>query len=205
MTAVVIILILLGLLLLTPLGAKVKYSADETRLAVYWGFIKINILPKKEKKKKPEKEKKEKKKKEPKKPSEDVKEDKKEKKKKKKRPLSFWLGLAKAGLSSAGIFLRGIAVDKLHAVITVADSDPAKTAINYGRACAVVGSFSEYTDKLRRIKDCDVQVNADFYEDKMKFDVDAEVSFLLYSVFGMAFNFAFQFIKLLIKEKKAGK
>ena len=129
MTAIVIILILLGILLLTPLGARVKYRpGEELYLSLRIGFINITLLPKKEgKKKKPKKEKPPKKKKEKKKPA--AAQGHEKKKSGKKHSLSFYLQLVKNALKASAIFFRGIAIDNFEASVVVADQDAAKAAI----------------------------------------------------------------------------
>jgi len=196
-TAILVILIFLGILLLSPVGAKVVYAQNVLSLDVRFGWIRVHILPKKAKKAGQDKPKKKKTKKE--KPEKQKSE--KEKKPKKKKPLSFWLDVVKSAFRSLKIFLRGIVIDTLHADVTVADADASKAALNYGRLCAAAGTLDALLDHCRAVKDYDVHIGVDFFAEKLGIDAEVEVSFLLYSLFGMVFCLAFAFLKLLIINK----
>lgn len=196
MTALLVILLILGILLLTPVGLRAGYASEGVCLDVRFGWIRLHILPRKAaapkgKKKKASSKKKEK-----------NKEDSGEAKPEKPKPqLSYYLALVKMGLRAAKIFLKGIAIDRLFLRLTVAGSDAAKTALLYGRLCAAAGTVHAAADNLFNLKDYDVQIGVDFYAEKLRIEAEAELSFLLYSVFGAAFCFLFAFLKMKLKEK----
>lgn len=197
MTAIVIVLIFLGILLLVPFGAAVIYKEDVFVLKIRIGWIRFKIVPSKEEKssKKPAHKVKKEKRKEP------ITNLKNPLKKKKKRDLSFWLKIVKSGLKSLKILLRGIVVEKLDLDMLVADADKSKTALNYTRICSLVGLLQGLIDRFKFVKDYNIYIEPDFYGEKMKIEVETEVTMLLYSLFGMVFSFAFAFLKMIIKNK----
>lgn len=197
MIVLLVVLVLLAALLLTPLGARACYVEENFCLYLRVGRFYKKLLPKK-KGKKPKKPKKAKKKKE-KKPKE-----KKagEKPKKAKKPISFYLRLAKAALSSSKIFFRSIIIDRLNARVIFAGPDPAQTAITYGRASAALENAQPILRKFSALKRYDVQLNVDFCRDKLFAEGEIEISFMLWSIFGMVFSLGFAFLKLILSEKR---
>lgn len=198
MTAIVVVLVILGLLLLTPIGAQIAYKADMLTLKLRIGQLRIGILPKKEKKAEKDRKPKPKKIKEKKKTK---KPDNNEPQKKKKRGLSFWLDLISFAIGSLKKFFRGLVIEKLDICAVIADEDRSKTALNYGRICAALEVFENTLDSFRFVRDYNIHVEPDFTDDKMKIEAETEITLLLYSVFGMIFCFAFSFLRMLIKNK----
>ena len=201
MTALIIILLLLGALTLTPLGARACYTGNVFYLDLRVGHFYKRLLPKKKTEGKAKKPKKAKKKKE-KKPKEEEGAA-SEKPKKQKKPISFFIKLAKMGLHASRIFLRSIVIDRLNVRITFAGPDPAAVALDYGKASSIAESIQGIAQRLFRVKRYDVQLNADFCADKLLAEGEIEISFMLWSLFGMANCFAFAFIKMMISDKLA--
>ncbi len=199
MTFLLVLLVLLSGLLLTPLGARVCYVGDTLSLYLRIGHFYKKLLPKKKKKadEKPKKPKKAKKKKE-KKPKEETAG---EKKKKVKKPISFYLRLAKMALSSSKIFFRSIVIDRINARVIFAGGDPAKTAITYGRVSAALENAQPILQRFKALKRYDVQLNVDFCRDKLLAEGEIEISFMLWSIFGMGSCFGWAFIKMMLSDK----
>ena len=197
MIALLVVLVFLTALLLTPLGARACYVENTLYLYLRIGHFYKKLLPKKKKKKEKPKKEKKKKEKKPKKPKE---EKPGEAAKKKKKPISFFLRLAKMALSSSKIFFRSIVIDRLNARVIYAGPDPANTAITYGRAAAALENAQPILQKFKALKRYDVQLNVDFCRDKLFAEV--EISFMLWSLFGMVFSLGFAFLKMMISDKR---
>lgn len=149
MTALYIILgILLLLFLITLIRVQVfmQYS-DTVALSVKVLFVKIQLLPQKEKKKKPKEKKPEKKKK----PEE--KKPKKEEEKKEKKPsyltklkekkglsglISLFTSLAQIAVGMLKSIFSHIVIKKLDVGISLSGEDAASVAVNYGRVCSAL-------------------------------------------------------------------
>lgn len=196
MTALLVILLILGILLLTPVGVRAEYAQEKFRLDVRIGWIRLHILPGKTEDVRGKRRKPVDKKKKP-----DRKPDEKPEEEKKKKPLSYYLQLVKMGLRAAKIFLKGIAIDSLGLRLTVGGTDASKTALLYGRMSAVSGVLHALLDNFCNLKRYDVCIGVDFYAEKIQAEGHAELSFLLYSVFGAAFCFLFAFSGMKLKEK----
>lgn len=175
----VILWILLGLLallliaLVIPVKVRFQYEDREPFLAVRYGPVKLQLLPKKEKPEKSDKKKKKKPKKE-----------KKSKAEKPKKP--------KAKINRAQIFYaleklppilgralkrvgRSIHIKPLKLYVLVAGADPADTAQLYGKLEAALAAGFPILEKALRIKDADVRLYVDFQEVQMDFIIDAGV------------------------------
>ncbi len=196
MTALLVILLILGILLLTPAGLRAGYSSQGVCLDLCFGWIRLHILPRKAVKVKEKKKKVSSKKR-----GKNRKDSRKANPEKQKPPLSYYFQLAKMGLHAAKIFLKGIAIERLFLRLTVAGPDAAKAALLYGRLCAATGTLHAVADNFFNLKDYDVHIGVDFYAEKIQVEAEAELSFLLYSVFGAAFCFLFAFLKMKLKEK----
>lgn len=127
------ILLFILLVLLIPVGIKLKYQ-NELQLFLYIGFVKLRLIPEKPKKTKKEKAKK----------KTENKTDEPEKNKNiiKEKGLPWLVSLLKKLAELAGgvlkDFFKHIIIRKLMLSITVASDDAAKTAVNYGYYCSAV-------------------------------------------------------------------
>lgn len=124
------ILLFILLVLLIPVGIKLKYQ-NELQLFLYIGFVKLRLIPEKPKKEKAKKK-------------TENKTDKPEKNKNiiKEKGLPWLVSLLKKLAELAGgvlkDFFKHIIIRKLMLSITVASDDAAKTAVNYGYYCSAV-------------------------------------------------------------------
>lgn len=190
----------------------IKYS-DELNLHLKVLFLRIRILPKKNKKPKlsdgkpkkvqkrlekleKQKEKKRQKAKEKQQKKEAAKAEKQkgEAKPKKKKSVSEILDIVKLITSALGDLLKSLGKHlrlKFAKVrITVATGDAAKTATTYGAVCAAVTALVEILKNLRgfSMDNEQISVNCDFLEEKSYADVHIEIGLRLWHVFAMLFS-----------------
>ncbi|MBQ3286000.1 MAG: DUF2953 domain-containing protein [Ruminococcus sp.] len=185
------ILLLLFLIMMIRVQVFAQYAEDLT-LSVKVLFVKIRLLPQKEKKK-PEKKKPEKKKPEEKKP-------KKEEKKKEKKPSYLSKLKEKKGLSGlislftsvakiAGGMLKSIfshiVIKKLDVGIALSGEDAASVAVNYGRVCSALYPAVNVISKVMVCRDYNVVVEPVFDPDRPT-EVYADVHAYLRVIFVVA-------------------
>ena len=170
-----VLLLALILLLQIPVRVRAAYDQGDLALRVRFGPLKIQLFPRPEQteepKKKPKKESKEKKKKEkPQKP--------KKPKAKINREQIFYaleklppiLGRA---LKRTG---KSIRVEPLKVYLLVAGSDPADTALLYGRLEAALAAGLPALRRVIRIKDEDIRLYLDFTEQQMDCIADVGIA-----------------------------
>ena len=216
MTALTVILVIaavIAALLLLRVKIVIEY-ADELILYIRVLFIKIKIIPKKEKrikiseytKKKiskrqklsEEKEKKKKQKKAEKKAAKaEAKKD--PDKKKEKPPILDTIRLVRVLLA---IFLKRffghLRIDVARLNIVVASEDAARTAIMYGYICQGVAYTVELLDRftnLRRTDNTEISVTPDFTSEKLIADIHIAFSLTVGQVFDILLRTAFGFVK----------
>ena len=174
--------ILLGFLLLlfliTLLSVHVYFDfVDEPVLSVRVLFVRIPILPAKEKKQKPEKKKKQKKKKKPEPKKEEKKEEKPKKEKKslitklrEKKGLTGILSLLTELSKLAGTTLKNlfshIVIHKFDFGIMLSGEDASSVAVNYGRLCSVVYPAVNIITAATKCKDYNVTLEPVFDPDR---------------------------------------
>lgn len=207
------------LLLSVKVAVTVHYEGD-VALSVKWLFIKLNILPKKEKPdKKPKKKKEKKKKEEPEKKDEKIKEPKKKKKDNmfvrfyRNRGVSGVVQLVKdAAAAVGGMFgriFRAFLFEELYIAMKVGGGDSAETAIKYGKTCsAVFPAMGLITSKMR-IKKYSVDISPDFIYGTNEAKLHTKVSFrpikLINAIFVLVFELLGKVVFKLLKHSKAPK
>lgn len=204
-----ITLAILFLIAITPVGARVRYNSEGVRLAIIFGPLKIQLLPRKKKKPKPEKKPKQ----EPK-----VKETEKIPAKKtepglktepdplpKKKPeekggsvLDF-LPLVDVVLKFLGGFVRKLRVNHLEIKVIMAGDDPCDLATNYGRAWAAVGNLMPRLERVLTIKKRDIEIECDFWAEEMTIIAGADISITIGRILSLVFVLAFRAIRELLK------
>ena len=148
--------ILVGLAFL-PLGVGGAYNYTGYVLYFRVGPLKVKLLPRK---RKPKKENNTKQKKESNQtPSKNV-------QSKKGGSWQDFYPLARLLLDFLGNTRRKLVVNCLEIKITMAADDPCDLAVNYGKACAIVGGVMPRLESLFHIKKRDVQVQCDFAAEK---------------------------------------
>lgn len=163
--AVLAVLFLLGQI---RVGAQVEYQAGGLFAWARLGAFRIPVFPLKEKDK-PEKKKKK---------------AKKPKKEKPPKPLDEKVGgaldyareLLPLALEAAGMFYHRLRMDTLELELTVGSDDPADTAMRYGQASAVLGSFWYPLTEAFHVKDGHAKVNLDFDAKEMTLYAAASLS-----------------------------
>lgn len=175
------VLITAGVLLLIGcirVGVQVEYCGQGLFVRVRLGRFYITVFPAK-KADKPKKNKKA------------VAAEKAPKKEKKGGKLQQALDFIPLILDTAKRFFRKLQVDKLDMELVICTSDPADTAVQYGRANALLGSIWQPVTEVFRVKDGHAHVGVDFEGNKPTLYVLATLSLTigqllcLVSVFGM--------------------
>ena len=192
------ILLLIGFF---PLSVKIKYDADGTYAAVMIGPYKLQLVPKKNdgtgKKEKPKKQKKEA-------------EPKEKKKKKPKQPgqggsiLDFW-PFVELVWSFLGTFRRKLLLKELTLRICFGGTDAAQTAMNYGRAQAVLGAVYPRLRQGFRIQKENVGVSCDFTQDKMCVTAVLHIRVLVGDLLHLALVYGVKGLKAFLAFRKKRK
>ena len=166
MTALWIVLALLGLLILLNLlrvGVSAGYEAQALSVSARVGPLTIPVLPRppESEPKKPKKEK----------PQKEPKEETQAPPKEKKLPdLDTVFALAKLALKAVGSFRRKLTVELFRLVFIAGADDPYHTAMQYAYVNAALGSLRPLAERALHIQERDVQVGADFTADKPRIE-----------------------------------
>ena len=216
MTALIVlgvIFLIFFLIAIIPVGVRVGYDRSGFSLDIVAAFIKIGILPPKEKK--PEEKKPEKKKPDADKSEEEKAEEKREEEKpeeKQEKPAEHDIGgtveLAMTALRAVGDTLtrlrRKLTVNYIKLRYTSACDDPADAAINYGRAVAAINGLSPFVSKFLRIKKRDYTVLVGFDGGGDRALLDAQITIKIWEIIYVALGLA-PVIKAYLKWSKSGK
>lgn len=179
-----ILLLFFAVVLFTPAGIRASYDRGEVKAAVRFGPVQVPVYPR-EKKEKPPKEKKEQKKEE----ASEAPQGEKPQKKVSLNEDQILYSLEKLppilgrALKRVG---RSLRFDPLQVHLLVAGTDPAKTAILYGRLEGALAAGLPTLHRLVRIKNQDIQLFLDFQEESMDCIADVGVSLRLWDVLVMA-------------------
>ena len=225
MTALIIIgCILLFFVFLLSLRATVTVSyGEELGLSVKVLFLRIRILPKKEKKKGPRSmsakkaakiRKKRSEKQEKKAAAAKQKKQEKEAKKatKKKKSMSEILDLLRLITTLLGVvvkkFFGHLRIDLARLKLTVATGDAATTAVAYGAVTGILSTLLPLIQSVKHVslpREQDLDVGIDYLAEAPSFDLELSVSLRVWHVFDVAFGALFTFIKHKLKSdaKKA--
>ena len=195
MIAAAIVVGALILIALLRVGVAAEYSREGVSVAVKVGFVKIRILPRKEKPKKPKKPKKVKKPKKPKKPKKEPEEE------KKPGGLKKFLDMWPAIKTALGRLRRRLLIKKLAIHYTAAGDDPFTTALSYGASNAVFGVITPVLEKNFRIKRRDFRTDADFEATEPLIFVHAAISIAVWEIIYIGMGF----LKATIKRKEVRK
>lgn len=198
MTLLVIfaVLVLIGCI---PVGVDARYDADGIFLAAKIGPFRLQLLPQKPKKKK----------KKPAKQPPAVKPAEKKPAEKKQNPLlsggvDGLLQLLGLAFDTLGDLRRKLRVNALMLHVTVpGGDDPAKAAMNYGRAWAAIGALTPAVERLFVIKKRDIQPELNYNETQMKVDAHLVTTITIGSSLALALRAGVGFLKILNERKKA--
>ena len=197
MTLLVIfaVLVLIGCI---PVGVDARYGADGVFLAAKIGPFRLQLLPQKPKKKKPAKKQQPAAKPAEKKPAE-----------KKQNPLlsggvDGLMQLLTLALDTLGDLRRKLRVNALMLHVTVpGGDDPAKAAMNYGRAWAAIGALTPAMERLFVIKKRDIRPELNYNETQMKVDAHLVTTITIGRSLALALRAGVGFLKILNERKKA--
>ena len=199
MTFLKVLLIVFAVLWLISrlrVGADAQYKEEKLFLRVIAGPFRLTILPAKEKKaEKKTSPQKEKKKKQP----EGEGTTGRAKSRRKLPPIMDLLLLA---IEAAGELKRKIRVDRLIVHLLWASSDPADTAVGFGRMNAAVGMLWALIENNFKVKDHDLGVAVDFDRAKPAVDCDLALTFTIGQLLSFGVRFA---VKFLILWRRSGK
>lgn len=198
MTLLVIfaVLVLIGCI---PVGVDARYGADGIFLAAKIGPFRLQLLPQKPKKKK----------KKPAKQPPAVKPAEKKPAEKKQNPLlsggvDGLLQLLGLAFDTLGDLRRKLRVNALMLHVTVpGGDDPAKAAMNYGRAWAAIGALTPAVERLFVIKKRDIQPELNYNETQMKVDAHLVTTITIGRSLALALRAGVGFLKILNERKKA--
>ncbi len=186
---------------------------DETSVLLRWLFLKIQILPAKEKKPKKEKKKKPKKEEPPKDEKVPAPKEKKDniiKRFYNNKGLSGLVDLLKSAVNAlGGMFgrvFKAFIFDELYVSVTVGTGDSAETAIKYGKTCAVVFPLMGYIVSNMRAKKYNCEVTPDFIHGENSARAHATISVRPISITNALVIVAFELLfKVVIKLLKGSK
>lgn len=198
MTLLVIaaVLVLIGCI---PVGVDARYGAAGVFLAAKLGPVRLQLLPQKPKKKK----------KKPAKQPPAVKPAEKKPAEKKQNPLlsggvDGLMQLLTLALDTLGDLRRKLRVNALMLHVTVpGGDDPAKAAMNYGRAWAAIGALTPAVERLFVIKKRDIQPELNYNETQMKVDAHLVTTITIGRSLALALRAGVGFLKILNERKKA--
>lgn len=177
------VLLLIGLL---PVGAYARYDRFGPFFELIIGPVRVQLLPK-EKKKPP-----------------------KEKKKELKKPIGGLIRdfypFVKLGLHFLSCFFRKLRVKILTLHVGFGGAgDPAKAAIQYGRAWAVIGTVMPQLRRFLRIKKENVSASCDFTSGEMMVYGELKATLFLGDLIAMAIRYGLRALKLLLAMQKRNK
>ncbi|MFR4596231.1 MAG: DUF2953 domain-containing protein [Oscillospiraceae bacterium] len=182
-----------------PVGVDARYHENALALRLKIGFFTMQVLPAKPKKKKaaPKKEKSA--------PKNAAAKPAKPKKQFQmpKLTLQDILALADLACDTLGNLRRKLRVEVLVLHVTLGGSDPAKAAILYGRAWALIGMLNPKLEQLFVIKKRDIQPVLDYNEKEMKVDAHLALTITIGRAVSLAARAGVRFLKLWLNKKKA--
>lgn len=202
LTILGIILVIIILICLIPVGVDVDFTDERLTVSAKLCGILFRVFPRppkpkgeKKNSKKPE-EKTEEKEPEP--------QPEQAPKKKRQLPLNMnfdeLTGLLKAVLRGLGKFRKTV-VDRFLLHVTVAGSDPYKTAISYGYLNAFLSSLAPACKANLTVKKSDIYTDIDFLSDWTKIDFGLALSIRIGQIFGILNTILFGAGKILIRNR----
>ena len=195
---VIAVFVLIGCI---PVGVDARYLENELSLRLKIGLLKVQVLPAKPKKKKaaPKKEKTAQKK--------AAASEKPEKPKTQfsmpKLTVSDILALVNLACDTLGNLRRKLRVEVLMLHVVLGGDDPAKAAMQYGSAWAVIGMLNPKLDQLFVIKKRDIQPFFDYNETETKISAQLALTITIGRALSLGLTAGVRFLKLWINKKKA--
>lgn len=110
------------------------------------------------------------------------------------------LGLVKDVLHHIKDFLKHIKIKKIEFNLTIASSDAAQTAIDYGIACAAVYPVMAFLSSCAKIEFKSINVKSDFTSNKSSFDFSGIIRMSLIHFLIVEAKFYEEYNQFLLKE-----
>lgn len=194
MTALWIVLALLGLLILLNLlrvGVSAGYEAQTLSVSACVGPVTIPVWPRAPAAEKPKQE-----------PQEQP----QEKPKEKELPdLDTIFALAKLALRALSAFRRKLKVELFRLVFIAGASDPYDTAMQYAYVNAALGRLRPMAERALQIKKRDVQVGTDFTADRPQVEARLTLTIRIGQIVAIGVVFGVGYLKFLLQKRKAAK
>lgn len=89
-------------------------------------------------------------------------------------------GFLKDTVTHIKVFLRHIKIEKLKLFISVSSDDAAKTALDYGRVCAVAYPFLSALDSMANIEYKKIDIKSDFEATESNFSIEFNVKLRIF-------------------------
>ena len=121
-----------------------------------------------------------------------------------KLTLQDILALADLACDTLGNLRRKLRVEVLVLHVTLGGSDPAKAAILYGRAWALIGMLNPKLEQLFVIKKRDICPILDYNREQMSVDAHLILTITIGRVLALGLKAGVGFLKLLNDSKKGG-
>lgn len=198
-----VIFAVLALIGCIPAGVDARYNKDGVFLAAKIWFVKLQLLPAKPKK--------------PKKAAKKQPKAQKQTEAKKTAPaekkqsallsggVEGLLELLDLAFDTLGNLRRKLRVNELTLRVTIpGGDDPAKAAMNYGRAWAAVGALTPAMERLFVIKKRDIQPFLDYNETDMQLDAHLTITITIGRSLALALRAGIRFLKIMNQRKKGG-
>lgn len=196
-----VLLIVLVVLLLLPVSLRVSYEGGQLRIALSYASKLLYSSDRAEKQETAAKPKKEKPRKES--PEKDKPAKTSDKKKPNLQQISYSLevlpGIIVRALRGT---MRRIRIEPLKVHLLIAQSDPADTAVLYGKLHAVLNATLPSIHRAVHIKDQDIQLFTDFSGEEMDCIADVGIQIRPLDVLIVAIGAAFGLIKWFIGYRK---
>lgn len=193
MTALWIVLALLGLLILLSLlrvGVSAGYEAQTASVSARVGPVTIPVWPRPPAAEKPKQEK----------AAKEPREGEQE-----QPDLDTIFALAKLALKALGKFRRKLTVELFRLVFIAGASDPYDTAMQYAYVNAALGSLRPMAERAFHIKKRDVQVGTDFTADRPQIEVRLALTIRIGQIVVIGVAFCAGYLKFVLQKKKEAK
>ncbi len=198
MTVLMILLSIVAIfwmLSLIRLGIRVVYGEDGLRVSLLVGPAKFYVLPMREKK-----------------------HGRHEMKKREKEHVEQRVSVEKVGqhqvlvrilelmptvLEAAGALRRKICINDVHLTLIWGGTDPASTAIGYGRANAVLGMIWPLVEHNFKVKHCQIHTGIDYERTHPQVDGWAKVTITVGQIIALGCWYGLKILKLWIRSGRA--
>lgn len=187
---------ILVFLALMPLGVRVRYDASGLKIVLIAAFIRIQLIPGKEKENKRTKS------------QDEVKKEKNKREGPKKKTggsITDFLPLVRTALDFLDGFRRKLRVDRLTLKLILGGGDPCDLALNYGKGWAVLGNFMPLLDRVLVIKKRNLEVECDFTADSTTIIAGADLTISVWRLMALLIKFGPRAIKQYLNVMKIRK